>query len=94
VTLRIGAVGSGAAQTTATSGYETVCCDLLQQVVNPARSSVTGGILRFECVFEKLDLEIRVLGQLAEAALESVDPISNPFCFPFALIQGAGSGWQ
>jgi 3-hydroxyacyl-CoA dehydrogenase len=46
-------MGSGIAQTTATAGYETVCCDISQQVVDKAVASVQSGRFGFERAVER-----------------------------------------
>jgi 3-hydroxyacyl-CoA dehydrogenase len=46
-------MGSGIAQTPATAGYETVCCDISQQVVDKAVASVQSGRFGFERAVER-----------------------------------------
>jgi 3-hydroxybutyryl-CoA dehydrogenase len=58
VTIRIGVIGagvmgSGIAQTTATAGYETTCCDLSDEVVSKAQASVRSGRFGFERAVER-----------------------------------------
>jgi 3-hydroxybutyryl-CoA dehydrogenase len=38
-----GVMGSGIAQTLAQSGYDTVCCDVVEEVLQKARSEVVSG---------------------------------------------------
>jgi len=58
VTIRIGVIGagvmgSGIAQTTATAGYETVCCDLSDEVLANAKRAVREGRFGFERAVER-----------------------------------------
>ena len=57
-----GVMGSGIAQTTATAGYETVCCDVSQEVIDKARASVVSGRFGFERAVER--------GKLGQAEAE------------------------
>jgi 3-hydroxyacyl-CoA dehydrogenase len=64
VTLRIGVIGagvmgSGIAQTTATAGFETVCCDVSQEVVDRAAASVVSGRFGFERAVDRGKLSRR-----------------------------------
>ena len=119
-------MGSGIAQTAATAGFETVCTDLSEDVLEKARVAVTTG--RFgleravergklsreqaenahaklsftsefaaaaaadiviECVPEKLDLKIRVIRDLDDAAPEKTIIASNTSGFPIAAFAAA-----
>lgn len=58
MTIRIGVIGagvmgSGIAQTTATAGYETTCCDLSDEVIAKAQESVRTGRFGFERAVER-----------------------------------------
>lgn len=58
MTIRIGVIGagvmgSGIAQTTATAGYETICCDISEEAVAKARSAVVEGRFGFERAVER-----------------------------------------
>ena len=129
--LRIGVIGagvmrSGIAQTTATFGFETVCCDVAPAALEKARESVATGRfgleravergkltreqaeaaharltftgefeaaascdLVLECVPERLDLKVRTLRQLDEAAPERAVLASNTSGFPIAALAAA-----
>jgi 3-hydroxyacyl-CoA dehydrogenase len=56
-------MGSGIAQTTATAGYDTVCCDLSQEALDKARKSVVSGRFGFERAVER--------GKLSREAAEA-----------------------
>ena len=142
MTVRIGVIGagvmgSGIAQTTATAGYETVCCDVSQSAVDQAETSVLSGRFGFEravergkltreaaeaaharlsftadfgaaagadlvieCVPEKLDLTIKLIRQLDDAAPGEAVLASNTSGFPIAALAAATSrpdkviGWH
>lgn len=129
--LRIGVIGagvmgSGIAQTAATSGFETVCTDISEEVLEKARAGVASGRFGFEravergkltrelaeaahgrlsfttdfaaaaatdivieCVPEKLDLKIRVIRDLDDAAPENTIIASNTSGFPIAAFAAA-----
>lgn len=140
--LRIGVIGagvmgSGIAQTTATFGFETVCCDVSAEALEKAKKNVASGRfgleravergkltreaaeaaharltftpdfaaaantdLVIECVPERLDLKVRTLRQLDDAAPASTIFASNTSGFAIAALAAATSrperviGWH
>ena len=61
-----GVMGSGIAQTTATFGFTTVCCDISKEALEKARADVVGGRFGFERAIERGKLT----REAAEAARE------------------------
>lgn len=68
MTIRIGVIGagvmgSGIAQSTATAGFETVCCDVSAEALDKARAAVVSGRFGFERAVER--------GKLSREAAEA-----------------------
>ena len=63
-----GVIGSGIAQTVATAGYRTVCCDVVDEVLEKAREEVISGRYGLERGVERGKLTREV----ADAALERI----------------------
>jgi 3-hydroxyacyl-CoA dehydrogenase len=59
-------MGSGIAQSLATGGFKTICCDLSEEVLDKARDSVRGGRFGFERAVERG----KITRENAEAAWE------------------------